>query len=213
MASNARFLKAADHTRPYKCHRFDVFGLKIARPLTLFGQARLKAWVAIEAEPSVVAYCERPLVVPDSSPARVVDFWVRFADREELWLLERGKDRREGSDPDQLIPAFTEWGAANGMTVRLVPPVRDEKDVYLDNWGRIIRELSANRRFASRGLCEQVRTRLAVPISLGGLVALFPAEDPVLVRTAAFALMHSGRARCLDIDQERIGPASALEGL
>jgi hypothetical protein len=213
MASKARFLKAADNTRPYKSHRYDVFGLKIERQLTLFGQAPLKTWVALEAEPSVVAYCERPLVVPDVSPRRVVDFWVRFGDREELWLLEREKDRNGGSDPKQLMPALTGWGTTNGVSVRFVPPVRHEKDVYLDNWGRIIRELSANRRFVSRGLCEEVRARLELPISLACLTALFPAEDPVLVRTAAFALMHSGRARCSDIHAQRIGPASTLEGL
>ena len=40
MNAMARFLKAADNTRPYKSHRYDPFGLKIDRNVTLFCRAR-----------------------------------------------------------------------------------------------------------------------------------------------------------------------------
>lgn len=211
MATKTRFLKAADNTRPYKSHRYDVFGLKIERGLTLFGRAALEAWVAIEAEPSVVSYCERPLMIPDTRPRRAVDFWVRFRDREELWLLEREHDRTDGDDPQQLMPALTSWSAANGMAVRFVPPVRDDKSVYLDNWGRIIRELSANRRFVSRTLLGRIQECVTTAISLGDLVGHFSAEDPVLVRTAAFALLHSGQVRCTNVTVQPIGKNSIVE--
>lgn len=211
MATKTRFLKAADNTRPYKSHRYDVFGLKTERGLTLFGRAALEAWVALEAEPSVVSYCERPLIIPDSRPKRVVDFWVHFGDREELWLLEREHGRSGDDDPQQIMPELTSWGLANGMAVRFVPPVRDDKSVYLDNWGRIIRELSANRRFVSRALLGRVQECITAVLSLGELVGHFPAEDPVLVRTAAFALLHSGQARCTNVDVQPIGINSMLE--
>ena len=86
MVTKVRFLKAADNSRPFKGHRYDVFGLKVDRSITLFGRNSLNTWVLLEADSNVVSYCERPLVIPDVKPKRVVDFWVNFLDREELWI-------------------------------------------------------------------------------------------------------------------------------
>ncbi len=211
MATKARFLKAADNARPHKSHRYDLFGLKIERQLTLFGRRPLEAWIALEAEPSVVSYCERPLLIPDSSSKRVVDFWVRYRDREELWLLERATDGSEKQR--EVLAAFALSNAAAAMSIRYVPEVRDDKLMYVANWGRIIRELSANRRFVSRNLTSLVKSHLSSPTSLGDLIDFFPAEDPVLVRSAAFALLHVGEAFCSDIDKQPIGMSSLLEAV
>lgn len=73
MATTARFLKAAANSRPFKSHRYDVFGLKIERSLTLFGRAPLNAWILLEADATVISYCERPLIVPDTKPERLVE--------------------------------------------------------------------------------------------------------------------------------------------
>lgn len=143
MATTARFLKAADNSRPYKSHRYDVFGLKIDRNVTLFGQAPLNAWIRLEADPAVISYCERPLIVPDTKPKRIVDFWVRFRDREELWILSRHSELGANIEPHDAIPAFATWATSNRMAVQFVKPIDlVEQTTYLDNWGRIIRELS-----------------------------------------------------------------------
>lgn len=63
MASKVHFPTAADNPRSFKCQRFDVFGLNLARSITLFGQAPLNAWIALEANPAVVSYCEHPVVI------------------------------------------------------------------------------------------------------------------------------------------------------
>src|SRR5471030_954575 len=45
------FEKAADHTRPYGSHRYDVFAPKLRCPVTLFGREALDAWTALESNP------------------------------------------------------------------------------------------------------------------------------------------------------------------
>lgn len=40
-----RFVRAVNSTRPYGAHRFDLFGPKIGRRLTLFGRRALDLWV------------------------------------------------------------------------------------------------------------------------------------------------------------------------
>jgi hypothetical protein len=214
MATTARFLKAADNSRPFKSHRYDIFGLKIDRSLTLFGSAPLNAWILLEADPTVISYCERPLIVPDTKPKRLVDFWVRFRDREELWILLRHSQPDTNTEPHDAMPAFATWAASNKIAVRFVKPIDPvERKTYLDNWGRIIRELSANRRFVSTAMVERVRECFATPRPIAVLTGLFPDEDPALLHTAAFSLVHAGRLRYADIDALPFGPASLLEAL
>jgi hypothetical protein len=214
MATTARFLKAADNSRPFKSHRYDIFGLKIDRSLTLFGRTPLNAWILLEADSAVISYCERPLIVLDTKPKRLVDFWVRFRDREELWILLRHSQLGANTEPHEAMPAFATWAASNKMAVRFVKPIDPvERKTYLDNWGRIIRELSANRRFVSPAMVERVRECFATPRPVAALTGLFPDEDPALLHTAAFSLVHTGRVRCADIDTQPLGPASILEAV
>ncbi len=214
MATTARFLKATDNSRPFKSHRYDVFGLKIDRSLTLFGRAPLNAWILLEADSTVISYCERPLIVPDTKPKRLVDFWVRFRDRDELWILLRDGQLDGHADPQETIPAFATWAASNKMPIRLVKPFDPvERKTYLDNWGRIIRELSANRRFVSPATVERVRQCFCTPRPVAALSGLFPDEDPTLLHTAALSLVHTGRLHCADINEQLLGPSSILEAV
>jgi hypothetical protein len=75
-----RFVRAVNSTRRYGTHRYDLFGPKVGRRLTLFGQFALDQWVRLESDPHVVTYCERPLRIPDIKPSRLVDFRVRTRD-------------------------------------------------------------------------------------------------------------------------------------
>jgi hypothetical protein len=54
----ARSRKAATSVRPYGSHRYDVFGPKIGRRLTLFGWQALQQWLRLEADPFVVTVFE-----------------------------------------------------------------------------------------------------------------------------------------------------------
>lgn len=212
MATKARFLKAADNSRPYKSHRYDVYGLKIDRSVTLFGRTPLNTWVHLEANPAVISYCERPLIVPDIKPKQVVDFWVRFHDREELWILLRPSESDADPNPHAAMPAFATWAASNKMAVRFIQPIDPREQLtYIDNWGRIIRELSANRRFVSPALVARVRECIGTSRSMAALISFFPEEDPVLLRAAAFSLLHAGMLRCTDINTQPLGSASILE--
>lgn len=210
MATTARFVKAADNSRPHKSHRYDVFGPKIQRNLTLFGLAQVQTWLLLESDPLVLSYCERPMVAPETKPKLVVDFWAGYAGRDELWIVSRNPAAT--ADIGTSMPAFARWAEDNKYDVRqLAPPgVMDDK-VYLDNWGIIVRELSANRRYIKPSLLKAVREILEQPRPIAALCNLLPQEDPVLVRVAAYSLLHSGLAFCSDIAVMPLGPASTLE--
>lgn len=82
--------------------------------------------------------------------------------------------------------------------------------MYFENWGTIVRELSANRRYLQPPLMQAVRAELEHERPLGALCRLLPAEDPVLVRVAAYEMLHSGVACCADIETQQLGPMSIL---
>ncbi len=82
-----RFRKAATDVRPYGAHRFDVFGPKVGRRLTLFGAKRASALAAAGIRPQVVTYCERPLLAPEARGSRAADFWVCTDYGEQLHLV------------------------------------------------------------------------------------------------------------------------------
>ncbi len=54
MATTARFVTAVDNTRPYKSHRYDLYGPKIQRMLTLFNRAQVNTWLLLESDPLVL---------------------------------------------------------------------------------------------------------------------------------------------------------------
>jgi hypothetical protein len=210
MATTARFVKAEDNTRPYKSHRYDLFGPKIQRMLTLFGRAQVNTWILLESDPLVLSYCERPIIVPDTKPKLVVDFWASYAGRDELWLISRDPD--PGASIESSLPAFAQWARANKYEIRQLPPPDDVRGkVYLENWGTIVRDLSANRRYLKPALLKSVREVLKQQRPIGALCSLLPEEDPVLVRVAAYSMLHSGAASCADIATRELGPASLLE--
>jgi hypothetical protein len=214
MASKLRFTKAADNTRPYKSHRYDVFGPKIRRQLFLFGRDAVNAWTLLESDPAVDAYCERPIAIPETKPKRVVDFWVRSNGCDELWFLLRSDECDEPNQDPPVPPAFSTWAKTHGFSIKLINPVAAQRrQIFLDNWGRIIRYIAQNGRYVRPNLLEDVRQSIDGARTLQGIEACLTNDDPTLVRTAAFTLLHSGKLQCRSLDLEPLGPSSTLEVL
>lgn len=212
MVSKPRFPKAADNARPYNSHRYDVFGPKIRRTLALYGRDRLDVWTLLEADPNVDAYCERPIVIADMRPKRVIDFWVRRNNREELWFLLRPDDCSTPEETAWLPSAFRTWAASQDLHLAPFDPVSlSDRKIFLDNWGHVIRYLAVNGKLVRAALVDQVYEATDRPRTLHGLEACFSSDDPILVRTAAFSLLHCGKFRCVDISLKPLGPDSVFE--
>lgn len=101
-----RFRRAATDARPYGTHRFDVFGPKVGRRLTLFGRRVFQLWLRLESNPQVVTYCERPLLVPEARGTRAADFWVCTDQGEQLHLVLRSSEAMLVEQGISLYPAL-----------------------------------------------------------------------------------------------------------
>jgi len=79
----------ADNRRPFRSYRFDVYSLKAGRRMTLYGKSALCLFIDLEADFEVEALCERALVIPNTKPARVVDFWAMRGGVPTFYLITK----------------------------------------------------------------------------------------------------------------------------
>lgn len=206
-----RYVRAADNTRPFKSHRYEVYGVKVRRRLSLFGELALSAFISLEADPGVVAYCERPIVINELSPRRVVDFWVCRKDGEELWLLLRPSELRWLERDSPPTRAFFVWAESRSLDIRLLTPESlGVGSLYLRNWGEIVRYLATNLQYVDAGMEGRVMECCKSPMSIGDIEACLPLDDPMLVRTALFRLIHAGTLKGVDFEKIRLGRESVV---
>lgn len=203
----ARFVQPTSTRRPAKSRRFDVFGLKTNRTLTLFNAGPLQSWLALESTPAVTWYCERPLVINEGERHRVVDFYAIREGKEELLFCASKAELDAGEAWLASWPGFTNWCTHSQISIRVAPMFAQENDVVRANWEQIVRELSAFRRYSSPHLVAAVRSELGVPKSIDELCTLFQQTDPIVVKVAVFQLIHQGLAISTALDQAPISTA------
>lgn len=199
------FSSAADNSRPFGSHRYDVYGPKIRRRLFLYGELPLNGFIAIESDPEISRYCERPVVITELKPRRVVDFWVQRSRGSELWLLLRPSELKWLDRKHPPTEAFNAWAEDHGLKIRLVTPESlGVGSILLGNWGDILRHLSANKKYTDSHLVNRVLELCQDEMSIKALQERLPEEDPVIVRTAIYTLLHNGMLVSNDILERRL---------
>ncbi|MDM0116003.1 hypothetical protein QTI66_27905 [Variovorax sp. J22R133] len=87
-----RFSTPLDAPRPRGARLLEGFSPKLGRRIRLFDRATFDLWLCLEADPTVLCLCERPLRLSPARGSRLVDFWVHRDDGEQLLLVEDGED-------------------------------------------------------------------------------------------------------------------------
>lgn len=180
--------------------RLEVFSPKLDRRLSLGSYQAWRCWVALEANPAVTSFCERPARVAGKNSAQI-DFWVQLhADtRGEFWLLDDGRDdatqqgppaNKQASPPRQL----------HERPVRLITAeILASWDIPVANWAQILPYLVSFRRYRDALLEQSLVVHLARFTNLDELIAAFSDHDTSLVQASLFGLLASGRVRSPDI--------------
>lgn len=196
-----RFIRPVDSVRPYGSHRYDLYGRKVGRRLTLFGRDALQAWLHLETDPAVIDYCERPVRILDTRPARTIDFWVLKQGSESFWILLRSTESAAIAKGAGIFTAFEGWANAHAMDVRLI---RSEDlqvaETLRRNWRTMLQYVAANHRFLVPSMALDVLEACRDGMSVGELERRFATSDPVLVRTAAFELVLRGSLHCSTLE-------------
>lgn len=206
MACVPRFRESAFNRRPFGCHRYDVYSPKLHRQITLFGRQALDLWVTLEASSTVLSYCERPLIIPGTRPARAFDFWVKRIEGEELLVLMRNRDQKasDNEEPTSDIQSLS-GTLVEGLPIRCIDACdMNDHQITLENWGSIIRDLAAFERFIPEPLCNDVKAKLDSRKSIAQLQSELSDFDASIVRLAIYLLLHRGEAICNELATHKL---------
>lgn len=208
MSIQPRFSQSADDSRPHKSHRFDVYGPKAGRTLTLFGKTSLRSWILLESDPSIVTYCERPILIENAKPKRVADFWVQRKSGEEIWLLLRNREL-EGASHFAPSSPFAKWCEKHRIHPKfLLQPDLQEENVFFENWGAILRYMAFCKQSDSLRYAGEIKSLIKSAKNLTLIESRFPDTDSTVIRAVLFMLMHQGEVQCLDIRDRPLEPHS-----
>lgn len=188
--SSTRFTTPVSTRRPPGARLLEAFSPKLSRRITLFDRSSFDLWTLLEADPDVLALCERPTLLA-TDPARTVDFWVQRRNHKELLLLQRG----ELTTADECVGT---------LALRVVPLAElSAHRTLIANWQCILPQVNATRGLLPHGLKDSVLRRVRAPTALGLVEHDLRVGDPSLVRGAIFELLRTGLLRAPSL---RIAP-------
>jgi hypothetical protein len=187
--------RAVETKRPARSRRIEIFSPKIKRRLTLFSWDAHDAWLLLEADPTVRAFCERPAYV-DAEAGRVLDFWVDQGNGRNKFLMLSTDD----SDAKSLPPNL------RGVKLQVLRrPDMIACARRIENWAQIVPYRTSFMRHADRRLQNDLFARLEKPHRLERIEAEFHPVDVSVVRAALFDLLAGGRVSAPDIDFAPLG--------
>ncbi len=206
-----RFRKAVNDARPFGTHRFDVFGPKVARPLTLYGLNALYLWLRLETDSRVTTYCERPLCIPDTRPTRAVDFWVRGEGQEQMLIVLRPGETASAAQGVTPFPAFETWSRSHSMVLRtLHPDELDDPELLRRNRLTMLRYLAASACECCDAFAPDILGACRGGLTLGELEHRLAPLDPMVARAAAFKLILGGALHCATLATRPLGLHSTM---
>lgn len=184
--------------------RIEVFSPKLARRLSLASYAGWQLWLALEANPLVLTFCERPARL-DAANSRVIDFWVQLRSpaSSEFWLLddEGHSDEIEvAGTPAAQNDATIRPEQVRGLPIRRVAPT-DLRDwaIPVANWARILPYLVVWGRFSDIVLAQAIVVYLERSHTLDQIMAHCADHDPPMVEAALYWLVANARVLSPDL--------------
>lgn len=200
MRDSVRFTSPLSTSRPPGAHLIEAFSLKLGRRLRCFSRHAFDQWIRLEADPSVLALCERPLSMQFASRQVVADYWVRSKDSEYFVVIDAQDHPSEVTIGDTTL------------AVRQVPLAElAAARVWISNWEQMLPPLVACRELITRALANAIAQFVCEPMPLSRIERHFVSGDPTLVRATVFSLLHSGRLRAPTLATQSLSLLSVFE--
>ena len=183
--------------------RLEVFSPKLARRLSLGSYDAWRCWIALEANPAITSFCERPVRMAGRNSA-MIDFWVelRGSPDSEFWLLwsAHGDADAAGTPAPKRL---------HNHPVRLITQeIIASWKVPVANWAQIVPVLVSFRRYRKPLLEQSIVAQLAQYTALDELIHHFVRDDPDEVTAALYWLVAIGRVRSPDLGAQPLTGAT-----
>jgi hypothetical protein len=170
------------HTpRPRGARLLEAFSPKLERRVRHFDYCNFRQWLRLEADPGVLAFCERPIRLRPDPDAAFVDFWVRRRDGETLQLLESGQQHN-------VEPQI------EGVDVHIVSAADLAADsTWIANWQTMLPVIIAARSLVPKSLTNAILRRIHEPLAMATVERELSRGDPGVLRAAIFDLLRTGQ--------------------
>ena len=191
------YLRPLPLARGFGRRRLEVFSPKLGRRASLGGYDAWKLWLALEANPQVQCYCERPAFLPGRR-GRMADFWVQTHDLPsgEFWLLRHSNAEDSlGGDADDTVP-----GRVHNLPLRLIDPeALSGWSIPVANWSQIMPHLASWHRFPDKLLAQSIVVFVDTWRTRDEILWQFRDRDATEVEAALYALVVEGRVVSPDL--------------
>ena len=193
----ARYGTPLETVRPRGGRLIEGFSVKLQRRVRLFSHSSFGQWIRLEADPSVLAFCERPARMGSDPDTRLIDFWVHRAEAQEMLVI----------DAPQEIPSHL-----HGISVRCVTDGElAAANVWIVNWSRMLPVVNATRALLPPRLLRSVLHHVRGAMSLGRLEHELSYGDSSLARGAIFEQLRIGGIRAPSLHTQPVGLHTLLE--
>lgn len=203
----------------YGSNRWIVYSPKLDRVVILYSDLERDHWVLVEADLTIVQFCEQPLRISvrlaSGTVQTIFDMWLKFRNGHEELREVKYKDQVDGSPrAKRQLEAQATWTSLVSFRYSLVTEdVIRANPVFLANWKRILSYLGPRSRADLRREMDQIRSLLAkfVALPIGQIESRLSHLDYMLVRTALYKLIHAGEARAVGLDTRKLDGFTLVE--
>ena len=175
-----RHVKPIKQRRSRGSRRIEAFSPKLNRRIHLSSRAAVELWLTLESDPTILTFCERPIVIPHQPLPRVVDFWSCNGGGETYLLLGETE-----SDADlQLLLA----APLQNIPVAELAAAR----MWTGNWERMLPVINACWDEPLGEIETAIIRHVGKPTRLMDIERDIAASDPTPVRAGVYRLLHRG---------------------
>jgi ketosteroid isomerase-like protein len=165
----------------------------------------------LEADSEVTDICERPLLIPNVKPQRVVDFWAQCGGVAIFYILRRPSTGKERDAWVSAYAHFQNWATDNkARVIEVNPDDFQTRRTRYDNWSSILQHLIAHRGQLNDRLFERCEITIRESAMLGNIENEIADVDTMLVRAAVFSLLIRGNLKCDSIDTVPINSSTKV---
>lgn len=195
-----RFCIPINMPRPRGARLIEGFSPKLGRRLQLFDHAAFSVWIGLEADPKVLALCERPARLGLTNADPVIDFWVKQSGGEEFQLVPQG-------EPDNSLPTNHEE-----TPIRTITAVdRAASSVWTSNWARMLPVINSARSSITKATMKSVSRFVREPLSLAVIERQFGNGDPTVIRATLFEMLRTGQLAAPALRTQPLSLHTSLE--
>ena len=187
-------------TRPRGARMIEARSPKLGRLVQHFNQASFQQWIRLEADPSVLAFCERPARIGPDPSSPLISYWVARKQAQEFLILV------SGDKPADLPHEH------NGKPLGVVtPPELAAASTWIDNWQRMLPVINCSVNLVPPALKKSVLALCNASIPLLAMERELAKAQPMLVRAAVFDLLRSGGLAAPSLHTQKLSLHTVLE--